>query len=43
MLVSNTTINTTVKGMQGYKREEDLDRFDKAKKEHEQYKWLYKG
>jgi len=43
MIVSNTTINTTVKGMQGYKREEDLDRFDKAKKEHEQYKWLYKG
>ena len=43
MLVSNTTINTTVKGMQGYKREEDLDRFDKAKKEHEQFKWLYKG
>tara|TARA_R100000008_G_scaffold86768_1_gene81480 strand:+ start:1205 stop:2791 length:1587 start_codon:yes stop_codon:yes gene_type:complete len=43
MLVSNTTINTTIKGMEGYKREEDLDRFDNAKKDYEQYKWLYKG
>ena len=41
--VTNTTINTTVKGMSGYRKEEDLDRFDKAKKEHEEYKWLYKG
>ena len=41
--VANTTMNTTVKGMAGYKKEEDLDRFDKAKKEHEEYKWLYKG
>jgi len=41
--VTNTKINTTVKGMKGYKRTEDLDRFDKAKKEHEEYKWLYKG
>jgi len=41
--VANTSINTSVKGMQGYKREEDMDRHDKAKKDHEEYKWLYKG
>ena len=43
IFITNTKLNTTIKGMHGYRKEEDLDRFDKAKKEHEQFKWLYKG
>ena len=43
IFVADTTLNTTIRGMQGYKQKEDMDRFDKAKKEYEQYKWLYKG
>jgi hypothetical protein len=43
IFVTNTKLNTTIKGMHGYKSKDDLDRFDKAKKEHEQFKWLYKG
>ena len=45
MVVANTSLNTSVKGMDGYKRAEDLDRFDKSKKlgnDYELYKWLYK-
>jgi hypothetical protein len=43
MILTNTSLNTTVKGMQGYKSTEDMDRFKKATKEYEMYKWLYKG
>jgi len=43
IFVTNTKLNTTIKGMRGYKNKDDLDRFDKARKEHEEYKWLYKG
>ena len=45
MVVANTSLNTSVKGMDGYKRAEDIDRFDKSKKlgnDYELYKWLYK-
>jgi hypothetical protein len=43
IFVTNTKLNTTIKGMRGYKSNDDLDRFDKAKQEHQEYKWLYKG
>jgi hypothetical protein len=43
IFIADTKLNTTIKGMQGYRQKEDMDRFDKAKKEYEQFKWLYKG
>ncbi len=45
MIYTNTTINTSIKGMEGYRKEEDIDRFgsNSPEKEYEKYKWLYKG
>ena len=43
IFIADTKLNTSIRGMQGYRQKEDMDRFDQAKKEHEQYKWLYKG
>ncbi len=40
MKVSKTKLNTTIPGMEGYKKDED---FAKIKKHHDQFGWLYKG
>ena len=40
----NTRINTTLPGMEGYKRQEAVDEnLFKTKEEYKQYSWLIKG
>jgi len=43
MLSAKTTINTTIKGMQGHESDTIFEKTEKAKKEYEEYSWLYKG
>jgi len=43
MICANTQMNTTIKGMHGYKRDGMLDQLDDHKKQYLEYDWLYKG
>jgi hypothetical protein len=43
MICANTQMNTTIKGMHGYKRDGMLDQLDDHKKQYLEYEWLYKG
>ena len=43
MVYSNTKMNTAIKGMHGYKRDEMHDRLDEQRKIQSEYGWLYKG
>lgn len=46
MIITNTKMNTTIKGQAGYRRVEDFTQDNKeemARKEQYKYSWLYKG
>jgi hypothetical protein len=43
MVYTNTKMNTTVKGMHGYRRNEIHDKYEEEKSMQEEYAWLYKG
>jgi hypothetical protein len=43
MVVSNTKLNTTIPGQQGYKKVESFDKMNAAKKNYEKYGWIIKG
>jgi hypothetical protein len=43
MVAVNTRLNTTIPGMEGYRRKETNEEMFKAKEEYEQYSWLLKG
>jgi len=43
MITSNTKLNTTIPGMQGYKREESCDKISAAKQIYNDFGWLIKG
>ena len=39
---SNTTMNTQIKGQQGYKKDEMFDKINEAKNMYDQFKWIIK-
>jgi hypothetical protein len=39
---TRTTMNTQIKGQQGYKRNEVFDKMSEAEKMYKQYKWIIK-
>ena len=39
---SRTTINTQIKGQQGYKKDDIFDKMSEAEKMYSQYKWIIK-
>ena len=39
---SNTTMNTQIRGQQGYKKDEMFDKINEAKDIYDQYKWIIK-
>ena len=43
MVVANTKLNTTIRGMHGYHKSEDSWENKDERAEAEEYKWLYKG
>ena len=43
IVTANTKINTTIPGMNGYKREETHDRMNKQIEMQKEFSWLYKG
>ena len=43
MVYANTKINTSIKGMHGYKQDEMHDKLEEHKKIQSEYGWLYKG
>ena len=43
MIISNTKLNTTIPGQQGYKKVESFDKMNAAKKNYEKYGWIIKG
>ena len=43
MIYSNTQMNTAIKGMHGYKRNEICDNLEEHKKNMQEFMWLYKG
>jgi len=43
MTYANTQINTTIKGMHGYKRDEMHDKMEEQRELQSEYGWLYKG
>jgi len=43
MVISNTRLNTTIPGMQGYKKEETCDRIVQAKEMYKDFGWIIKG
>jgi len=43
MIFTNTQINTTIPGMHGYKKDQSLDKMDKAKEDYTNFGWLIKG
>ena len=43
MIAVNTKLNTTIPGMEGYRRKETNEEMFKAKEEYKQYSWLLKG
>jgi len=43
MIVSNTKLNTTIPGMNGYKREEMFDKMNESKENYKNFGWLIKG
>jgi hypothetical protein len=42
IVTSKTTMNTQVKGQQGYKRDNIFDKMNAAEKMYDQYKWIIK-
>ena len=43
MVISNTKLNTTIPGMEGYKSIENSDRISQAKDTYRDYDWIIKG
>jgi len=43
MFVSNTNLNTSIPGMNSYKKDSVFDKIEKTKSEYEQFPWLFKG
>ena len=43
MIVSNTKLNTTIPGMEGYKRTEVYDNMNKAQQTYKEFGWIIKG
>lgn len=43
MVVSNTRLNTTIPGQQGFKKEEMYDKIDRERQNQSEFFWLYKG
>jgi len=43
MIVSNTKLNTTIPGMQGYKNNETFDRINEAQQMYKDFGWIIKG
>ena len=43
MIVSNTKLNTTIPGMQGYKKIETSDKINQAKEMYNEFGWIMKG
>ncbi len=39
---TNTTMNTQIKGQQGYKKDSTFDKMSEAKEMYDQYKWIIK-
>ena len=42
ILTSKTTMNTQVKGQQGYKKDNIFDKMSEAEKIYQQYQWIIK-
>ena len=42
IVTSKTTMNTQVKGQQGYKRDNIFDKMSEAQKMYDQFKWIIK-
>jgi hypothetical protein len=43
MVVANTKFNTTIPGMIGYKKEQNFDKMNEAKKIYNDFGWIIKG
>ena len=43
MVVANTKLNTTIPGMEGYKRTEVYDNMNQAKELYKEFGWIIKG
>tara|TARA_Y100000034_G_scaffold134880_1_gene204653 strand:- start:422 stop:2011 length:1590 start_codon:yes stop_codon:yes gene_type:complete len=43
MIFTNTSINTTIPGMHGYKKEQKLDRIKESEENYKNFGWLIKG
>jgi hypothetical protein len=43
MIVSNTKLNTTIPGMNGYKKSESFDKMNAEKENYKKFGWLIKG
>ena len=43
MIISSTKLNTTIPGMQGYKKQEAYDKINEAKENYKNFGWLIKG
>tara|TARA_R110002020_G_scaffold243869_2_gene457446 strand:- start:1390 stop:1635 length:246 start_codon:yes stop_codon:yes gene_type:complete len=42
IITSKTTLNTQIKGQEGYKRDNIFDKMNEAKELYDQYKWIIK-
>jgi hypothetical protein len=42
IITSKTTLNTQIKGQEGYKRDNIFDKMSEAKELYDQYKWIIK-
>ena len=43
MILSNTKLNTTIPGMEGYKKVESFDKMNAAKQMYDEFSWILKG
>ena len=43
MIITNTKINTTIPGMEGYKSVENSDKIKKAQSMYDKFGWILKG
>jgi hypothetical protein len=43
MIFTRTTMNTTIPGMIGYKKQESFDKMKDAKKKYDEFGWILKG
>jgi hypothetical protein len=43
MVITNTKLNTTIPGMQGYKKGESFDKVNAAKQMYDDFSWIFKG